>query len=251
MTTTIGSSANILSRVRSLIPRRWFKWGAPIRDAILGGLSDSAAWNYVLIGYARAQTRLASAYGVWLDILAYDFLGRTLVRNGTADNTFRAVIKATILQERVTRAGMINAVTTLTGKTPWVFEPWNTYDTGAYSGKNGKYGSMGYGVGRGGYGNMKLPCQTFMKVTRSAGSGIPGVAGYGSDIAGYGQGAIEYAGPNTELSGVTDAMIYQLINMTKPTGTTCWVAFQGPIATLTTEEGVPLVDSSGNTLVTG
>lgn len=225
---TIGSSANILDRVRKVLPKGWFQWAAPYRDAIIGGLSDSAAWNYGLITYARAQTRLATAYGVWLDIFAYDFLGRTLTRNGAPDNSFRAMIDATILQERVTRAGMIAAVTTLTGNAPWVFEPWNTYDTGAYSGirsRGGKqYGSMGYGVGRGGYGNMKLTAQTFMKVTQKPGAGIPGVGGYGSSIAGYGRGAMEYAGPNVEQSGVTDAMIMRLITLTKPTGTTVWVA---------------------------
>jgi hypothetical protein len=224
---TTGSASDILDRVKKLIPGRWFKWVAPYRDAVIGGLSDSAAWCYGLIGYARAQTRLATAYGVWLDIFAYDFLGRFLTRNNAADATFRALIRATILQERVTRAGMINAVTTLTGKTPWVFEPWNTFDTGAYSSPAAagpKYGSMGYGVGRGGYGSMQLPCQTFMKVTRTASSGIPNVAGYGNPNAGYGLGSIEYAGPLMILSGVTDEMIYRLISATKATGTTCWVA---------------------------
>jgi hypothetical protein len=131
--TTTGSSADIVRRIHRVLPKRWFQWGAPIRDAILGGLSDSAAWCYDLIGYARAQTRLATAYGVWLDIFALDFLGRYLQRNGAPDDTFRAQIKATVLRERVTRKGMVNAVTALTGKAPWIFEPWNTGDTGAYS----------------------------------------------------------------------------------------------------------------------
>ena len=224
---TTGSSSDIVSRVRKLIPRGWFQWGAPIRDAILGGLSDSSAWLYNFIGYARAQTRLATAYGIWLDILAYDFLGRTLTRGGSPDATFRALIQATILQERVTRKGMIAAVTTLTGHAPWVFEPWNTFDTGAYSSPNvggSKYGSMGYGIGQGGYGNMNLPGQAFMKVTRSASSGVPGVGGYGNNIGGYGSGSVEYAGPQIALGGVTNDMINRLISLTKPTGSTMWVA---------------------------
>jgi hypothetical protein len=220
---TTGSSIDILSRVKQLLPGRWFKWTAPYRDAVLGGLSDLSAWCYSLIGYARAQTRLASAYGIWLDILAYDFLGRTLMRNGAPDDAFRAIVKATILQERVTRSGMIAAVTQLTGIPPWVFEPWNTYDTGAYSGGSFKCGQFGYGVGRGGYGNMGLPAQTFMVVTRTAPSGIPYVDGYGNSVAGYGKGAIEYAGNNLALSGVTNAMINQLVNLTKPTGSTVWL----------------------------
>jgi len=189
---------------------------------VLGGLSDIAAWCFGLIKYARAQTRLKTAYGVWLDLFGYDFLGRHVARKGADDDTFRTLIRATILQERVTRAGMINAVVTLTGKTPWIFEPWNTYDTGGYSGAGAAYGSFGYGVGRGGYGNMDLPCQTFMLVHKGVGAGVPGIGGYGGPIDGYGVGAGEYVGPQSEQSGITEQMVYSLINTTKPTGSTCW-----------------------------
>lgn len=221
----IGDSNNIVERVKRLIPNRWFSYVAPYRDAIVGGIADLSAWNYKLIGYARAQTRLATAYGIWLDILCYDFTGRYLTRNGLQDDAFRALIKATILQERVTRAGMIYAITTLTGNEPWIFEPWNTYDTGAYSSRTRghKYGSMGYGVGRGGYGNMKLNHQVFIKVKRSASSGVPGIGGYGSKISGYGTGRSEYIGRFITPIGVTNELIYKLINLTKPTGTIAWV----------------------------
>lgn len=218
----MGDTNSILSRVKRLIPNHWFAWTAPYRDAIMGGLSDSAAWNYSLIIYARAQSRLNTAYGIWLDILAFDFTGRFLTRDGLQDDAFRAMIRATILQERVTRAGMILAVRTLTGNTPWVFEPWNTYDTGAYSSRtrNVYYGSMGYGVGRGGWGTMQLHHQAFIRVTRSASSGVPGIGGYGDSVSGYGVGRTEYTG---SLLGVTDRTIYKLINITKPTGTIAWV----------------------------
>lgn len=229
--TIIGTAADILQRVKQTLAKGWFKWVAPYRDAVIGGLSDSASWCYGLIAYARAQTRLSSAYGIWLDILAFDFLGRTLTRGSASDAVFRAIIRATILQERVTRAGMLNAVTALTGNAPTIFEPWNTYDTGAYSGADGKkYGSMGYGVGRGGYGNMNLPAQTFIQVTRGLPSGIPSVGGYapgGGAVAGYGTGAEEYVGPLVPLNGVTNDMINRMISMTKPTGTTVWVNIGG------------------------
>lgn len=428
MTTSsiIGGSANVLKRIWRVLPKGWFQWGAPNRDAILGGLSDSASWCYGLVQYARQQTRLSSANGIWLDIFAYDFLGRTLVRNGLIDDSFRALIRSTVLQERVTRLGMIEAVTLLTGKAPWVFEPWNTGDTGAYSGApglagttnlllysqdlensagwslngvtitadtttapdgsqtadkiaessgtsqhfvdqeinvvanttyilscyfkaaersyvffgssrtelggpiyvvvnlsngtvstatgtplnvqcisvgNGWYrvsfaaqaafsgpgnflaftsadgvyadlnyagtpgsgiyawgaqfepavgsnltpapylmttnasatrstiapdhpcGQFGYGVGVGGYGNMNLPGQIFMKIYRGSPSGVPNVAGYGTGAGGYGAGAIEYVNSATAQVGITDAMILQVINLTKPIGSTVWVQF--------------------------
>ena len=216
----MGSSANIAWRVWRTIPKGWFAWLAPIRDALIGGVSDSFAWAYGLISYAKAQTRLATAYGVWLDILCYDFLGLTLTRSGAADDAFRRVIKATVLQERVTRQGMINAITTLTGQAPWIFEPWNTYDTGGYG-----CAQFGYGTGQGGYGNMGLPAQVFMQVHRGGPSGIPNVAGYTDSPGGYGQGAVEYVGLTTEQNGITNQTIETAINLTKPTGSTVWLAF--------------------------
>lgn len=250
---TTGSSDDILSRVKRLIPSRWFAWVAPYRDAIIGGLSDSAAWNYTLIGYAKAQTRLATAYGVWLDILCFDFLGGVLTRGGMLDDAFRAVIKATILQERVTRPGMINAVMKVTGLAPTIFEPWNTGDTGAYGNKAiGQIcgGQFGYGVGNGGYGNMNLTAQSLMQVYRSAPSGVPDVDGYDGAIGGYGVGAIEYVGSTTQLEGITDEVIYKVINLTKATGSIVWVAFTNPPQFLTDDSFNPLTDDSGHKLVT-
>ena len=191
-------------------------------------MSDSAEWSYSLIGYAKAQTRLATAYGVWLDILCFDFLGGWLIRNGLLDDTFRAVIRATILQERVTRLGMTQAISAITGNAPAIFEPWNTGDTGGLSNHAAGVicgGQFGYGVGNGGYGNMHMPAQFLMKVHRTTPSGVPNVDGYGGDIGGYGVGAIEYVGNNTILEGVTDDLIYQMINITRPTGTIGWIAF--------------------------
>lgn len=219
---TTGSPTDILSRVKGLIPFRWFAWVAPYRDAIIGGLADRASWCYGLIGYARSQIRLSTAYGIWLDVISYDFLGRSLTRSGSNDDVFRRVIRATILQERVTRAGMISAITALTGIAPKVFEPWNTFDTGAYSNTSVSYGSMGYGVGQGGYGHMGLPAEAFVTVTRTQPSGVPNVGGYGNNPGGYGAGSEEYVGQTTALTGVTNDVIYRLINSTKPTGTIVW-----------------------------
>lgn len=243
----LGDSNDILNKVKRTIPPRWFAWVAPLRDAVLGGLSDEAAWCYSLIKYAASQARISTSNGPFLDLIAYDFLGRHLSRNGSTDHNFVAKIKATILQERVTRAGMISAITQLTGKAPTIFEPWNTFDTGAYSGASGitsnstntlnilsmmmgmggvggtinLCGRLAYGKA-GGWGSMALPNQVFIKVTRTAGSGIPNVAGYGSPLGGYGKGAIEYAGPSVEQSGTTDQDIYDVINATRPTGTKAW-----------------------------
>jgi hypothetical protein len=242
-----GDSNDILRRVKLTIPSRWFAWIAPLRDAVLGGISDEAAWCYSWIKYAASQARISTASGPFLDLIAYDFLGRHLSRGTSSDHTFVAKIKATILQERVTRAGMINAITQLTGNTPAIFEPWNTADAGGYSGTTGVasnstntlcitsmlmgmggvagqinlVGNFAYGKA-GGWGNMNLPNQIFIKVKRGGGSGIANVAGYGSPLGGYGVAAIEYAGPSVEQSGITDQDIYDVINATRPTGSLAW-----------------------------
>lgn len=231
MTYVTGSSDYIVDRIKRTIPARWFAWVAPYRDAIIGGHADIASWCYGFIGYARSQTRIASAYGIWLDLIARDFLGDYLVRGGTSDDTFRARLRATILQERVTRKGMIAAVTAITGNAPVIFEPWNTGDAGAYSGAGFVCGQFGYGVGVGGYGSMKLPGQLFMRVKRSASSGVPNIGGWANKLlgiitpGGWGQGSLAYVNSSTKLSGITDDMIYDVINKTKPVGVTVWVKF--------------------------
>jgi hypothetical protein len=233
-----GDSADILDRVKKLLPARWFAWVAPNRDAILGALSDIGAWCYSWIIYARLQSRIATGTDIWLDIISLDFLGRAILRQGASDSVFRALITATILKERVTRHGMFQAVKTLTGNDPVIFEPWSAGDAGAYSNFSlaQSYGQMGYGVGRGGYGSYQFPGQVFMKVIRGASSGVPSVTGYGYGYGGYkgsdvvsGQasfgGQIEFIGSYTRLVGITDQQIENLITYTKPSGTTVWLQF--------------------------
>lgn len=215
-----GDSNDILQRVKQLLPRRWFSWGAPLRDALIGGISDGAAKCYDIYAYAKLQSRISTSTGPFLDIIAYDYLGNALPRGTMSDDVYRQMILFTILQPRVTRAAMIAIIERLTGHTPDIFEPWNTYDTGAYG-----IPTMGYGVGHGGWGNMNLPAESFIRIYRGEGSGVPNVAGWGASIGGWGAGAIEWIGTHIGLTGITDEFIYQVINQTRPTGAAVWVQF--------------------------
>jgi hypothetical protein len=219
-----GDALDILERVKRLIPGRWFAWVAPLRDGVIGGLADCAANLYAFVIYARKQTRLATATGIWLDILCYDYLRRHLLRQGRSDDVFRAIIQATILQERVTRKGVSSAVTGLINIPPFIFEPWNTNDAGGYRAPN-----IGYGI-TAGWGSLQYPAQVFMRISRSGlgPTGVPFSEGwYGGQgtpaIGAYGQGAIQYTDSDTAEIGVTDADIYQVITNSKPTGVTVWV----------------------------
>lgn len=212
----IGDSNDIAARVKRVIPWGWWNLLPPLRDAVIGGLSDAAAWCYTWISYAKLQARITTSSGPWLDLIALDFFGRYLQRNGATDGAFLARIKATLLQERVTRAGMISALTALTGYAPAIFEPWNARDTGAYG-----IGTLGYGAA-GGWGSLQLPGQVFITVPVGETPGVPNVSGYGSSAAGYGVGILEYSGPSLSPGGVTDEDIYATILATKPTGTIAW-----------------------------
>jgi hypothetical protein len=233
-----GDATDIVARVKQLIPFRWFKWTAPMRDAVLGGLADSAAWCYQWIVFDRRQSRIATSTGIFLDIISYDFLRRHLPRGQMDDNTFRARILATILQERVTRKGMVSALTNFVGTTPNIFEPWNTGDAGAWSGRTVAQASHGLFAwanasgagGAGGWGSTDLPAQCFINLTRSKFSGVPNVAGWSSTghlsgLGGWGVGSIELIGASISQVGVTDPMIYDTINTTRPTGSICWTRF--------------------------
>ena len=214
---TTGDSNDMLTRIKRVVPSRWFAYVAPLRDAVLGGIADQLAWIYSLIAFAELQTRISTATGFFLDLIAFDYFGLFIRRRvAEIDTAFSARIKKEILRERVTRKGMIQALTDLTGKAPIVFEPSNTFDAGGW----GKH--CGYGLA-GGYGNITLNNQVFLTVYRPGLQGVPNVDGYGAGLGGYGVGAIEYVGASMITGQVTDSDILATIEATKATGSICWV----------------------------
>ena len=224
-----GDQNDFAARLRSGLPGGWFPPAAsptvtPILDGILAGLGACFAWVYSLIAYANLQGRIASASGVFLDIIGLDFLGSTIARKmGQTDLSWRAQILQRILAPNATRPAMIQALTTLTGRDPVIFEPKQPMDTGGYS-----VGGCGYAVG-GGYGSMLLPFQCFVTAYRPKGGGVATVAGYGNPntfnygAGGYGVGAIEYATPSMILGAVTDLDIQNAVIATSAEATIPWL----------------------------
>jgi hypothetical protein len=248
-----GDSDDILARVRSELPARWFNRDAPLRDAILGGISDVAAWAYSFLYFDYAQMRLATATGMFLDLFANDFLGLYLKRDGANDDVFRARIRATILQERVTRAGMISCVTQLVGSPPTIFEPWNPGDAGGWNtgafawagatpgtrpggGWNVSSGwdknASGYDIspasarssgGAGGWGTLLMPAQVLITVPPSVIQGVPKVGGWNLGGAAWNTGVGEWLDEDSiEVGSLTEGDIYATIAATKPTGVVAW-----------------------------
>lgn len=217
----IGDSADFQARLKRLLPTGWLSTDAPIANAVIGGLADGLAQIYGLITYLIAQTRIATATGLWLDLIAVDFFGSRLARaTGETDTSLRTRIKRELLRERVTRAGMVAVLTDLTGSPPTIFEPWNTADTG------GLDYAMGFDVA-GALGSLDYTAQCFIDVTRPKGNGIPNVVGMLADgsagaTGGFDVGAAELADIASTKPPVSDQDIYDAINATRPVGVICW-----------------------------
>lgn len=212
-----GDQTDIFGRIKALIPR-WFSDSTPVLDALLRGFAYAKSFVYGLIVYAALQTRIKTATDGWLDMIAADFFGSSLLRkSGQSDASFRNRIIINLFRERATRNGLVKVLTDLTGRAPAVFEPQRPLDTGSYGGP-----LIGYGMA-GGYGSMLLPFQAFVTAFRPSSTGIPNVAGYGVSTGGYGQASqAELASMNMIQGSVTDADIYAAINSVKPVGTTLW-----------------------------
>ena len=173
------------ARVRAVLPSRWFPVSrdggpsaTPVLDGVLAGFGATWAAMYSLLSYTRLQTRIATATNVFLDLIAGDFFGTSLLRrSGETDAPFRSRIQQSLFAPRATRAALIKALTNLTGRAPAVFEPAYTYDTGGYGTPLQSGGAFAYGMA-GGYGSLLLPFQCFLIAYRPRTGGIANVAGY-------------------------------------------------------------------------
>ena len=174
------------------------------------------------VGFLQQQTRIGTASGIWLDVIAADFFGQRISRHpAQLDDDFRASIRRELVRERGTRAAVAAAVKDLTGRGPVIFEPARTSDTGGYGGLHGGGGGLGYGVA-GGWGSLCLPFQCFVTAYRPHGIGIATVAGWGSGAGGYARGAIEYASLSMVAGQVTDSDIFAAVAAVLPANTIAW-----------------------------
>jgi len=219
-----GDASNIVSRIKALLPP-WFTDTTPVRDALLAAFGSAWSFAYGLYAYAQMQTRIATASDGWLDLIALDFFGSSLRRTtNQTDTVFRNRITANLFVERATRAGMVRALTQLTGAAPTIFEPTRPFDTGVYGGP-----MIGYSLA-GGYGSLLLPFQAFITVNIPAGTGIPMVAGYRTQTSGYGVASRgEYASLGMSAAQVQLGDIYTTIDAVKPVASIMWTAI-GPTA---------------------
>ena len=221
-----GDQADIASRLRSVLPSRWFADSAPILDTLLNGIASG--WEYIhrLLRHAQLQTRMATASGIWLDLAARDFFGAHLCRvAGQSDDAFRLIVRRNILRSLGTRSALASALTDLTGRQPLIFEPRNTSDTGGYGslGTQGSIlgGGIGYGTS-GGWGNLDSPFQCFVTVFRPHANGVANVSGWGVYAGGYGVGSLEYVDTDIAYGYISDKQIVEALTWVKPVGSVVW-----------------------------
>lgn len=207
----LGDQEDGFARLKTLLPR-WFGDQTSILDAILRGPAHLVSVGYDLISYAKQQTRIKTATGDWLDLIAHDFFGEALRRQASqTDTAFRQRIIANLFRERATRAGLIKLITELTGRPPDVFEPHRIADTAAYGVSHysqARYGARGY------------PFQAWVTVWRPHDARLPPEAGF------YQQHLYQQASYTSrqQLQGaLSDAEILLAIHRVKSVGTVIWV----------------------------
>lgn len=238
-----GDIGDMRGRLFALLPP-WFPTPHPILHGALSGIGDALAFIYSFIAFAKLQTRIATATGGWLDLIAWDyFAGRFIRRQTESDNSFRPRILQEILRPRDTRLAITRLLTDLTGNKSQIIEPWNTGDCGSYGTGTGAYG---FGLGRG---SLAFPFQIFVTVNHISTQGVANIAGYSSGAGGYGQGGDSYIDMSEVTGPLTDAEIYQRIAETKAAGVIPWTALTGtPVVVPTCDRGGPTADTTWYTI---
>ncbi|WP_331693475.1 hypothetical protein [Pandoraea sputorum] len=222
----IGDQQDMFKRLRALLPTTWFPGVALILDALLNGIAYAMSFAYSLWAYAKLQTRIATATDGWLDMIAWDFFGASLLRAaGQSDDSFRIRIVINLFRGKGTRPAMAQVLKDVTGQVPVIFEPNRPKDIGALNSPM----SSGYcGVAR--MGSMAVPYTAMITAFRPVAVG--GSAGAAYCRAPYRSAlntplASSYTNSTSYTrASATDADIYAAVDAVKPVGTVMWVAIR-------------------------
>ena len=196
-------------------------------DSVLNSLSAGWVGQFDLLHYTIAQTRIGTAFDTWLDLIALDYFGYRVRRwLWETDVAFRDRIKIELLRDRCTRLAIYDLLSDLTGRPPFIFEPTVPSDTGCYGSLiSGKAGTIGYGIS-GGWGNLSLPFQVFVRVFRPVTPGVAMVNGWGCSFGGFGTGQSAYINLAMNSVQVSDSELYQDVCSTAPAGTIVWMSIE-------------------------
>jgi hypothetical protein len=222
-----GDLVDIVLRLRSTLPKRWFAETSPNLDALLVSIASPWVWFYDLINYVIRQGRISTASDKWLDLIASDYFGSNLRRKASeTDIAYSARIRSALLREAATRSAIMGGLQSLTGTQPVIFEPANCGDTGGYGALSNdpvaQPTGLAYGQA-GGWGNLDLPYQFFVTAARPQVPGVSMVAGYGTPGGGYGQGGLGYVAISLLPGQVSDAEIQKALRDLLPITAVAWL----------------------------
>ena len=213
----IGDQADMAARLRAALPGRWFGDVAPVLDAVLAGIGAIWATSYAQLQAAIRQTRIATATGPFLDMIAHDFFARRLRRRtAEADTALRRRILREMQREHGTRNALATALTELTGHQPDIFEPARPADTGAYN-TAAAYNTAGR------WGSLMLPRQCFVTAHRPTGHGIAHANGWNRPTGGYNTAAQCWADHTAIGNTVSDAEIAATATANTPAAQITWL----------------------------
>ncbi len=218
-----GDQTDILQRLRALVPASWFRDAHGEIDAVLGGVAANEAFIYNLVQFAKAQTRVQSASGGFLDLFAFDYFGLHFQRKpGQSDAAWALAIENELLRARVTRSAVIKAVHDLTGTQVTLFEPWNAADTGGFG------AAWALNEPKSAWGSGAYPYTMFITAVEPLGAGIANLSGLNDAQGGFGAGEFALADVHLTQGAVTNQNIYDTINATRASGITAWLSIGPP-----------------------
>lgn len=208
----IGDITDLAARLKAQIPHSWFK-SSPKFDATLQGPAWALSTIYSQITYAALQTRIATATDGYLDLIANDFFGTNLPRlTNETDGAYRTRILANLFVKGPTRANMSAVLTLITGRTPDIFEPSNTNDSGGWDGE------FYWDTGVGKWGDP-MPYQSFVTVYRplTNAQSLGELDSWRWSWDSYG------AWSDQQITSITDAAIIAAVESTRMTGSIVWM----------------------------
>ncbi len=209
-------------RMASILPPWFGTHGllSPVMRMVMAMAAVVGQWMHGLLLFVRLQTRIRTATGGFLDLIAWDFFGpRVRRRTGQTDDSFRRRIQVEMFRPRATRPAMASIVNDLTGYQPRIFEPSRPYDAGGI----GIPSNIGIGVA-GALGSTSYPGNVFIDVLRAPNAGIPYASGIGIPAGGIGVPSRLVIASLDQIRGqLRDEDIYSAINATRPVGIQAWV----------------------------
>jgi len=242
-----GDQADILKRLKTYVPP-WFGAGdTPVLDGVLTAAAFLLAQAYAFYAYARLQTRILTATGFWLDLIAEDFFGDDIKRKaGQSDASFRAYIIANLLRPRATRPAMASILLAISGQPAIIFEPNRPADTGAWRSPT----SPGYWrVMR--WGSLAVPFTCLITAFRPLARGglagslffnAPQASAFATPLSrGY------YNSLSLDRVTVDDDDIYRAIDRTKVAGTICWTGLSSGVYAPPNPYPPQVLDADGDT----